>query len=166
MRSEGYSTLFVCLSVTILQASVLDRMLKFRHQGSADDTLECFDVWILLSMLASRDMANFVSQEAYEQASLPETSAHVINHMLLQFMIEHVLFFQSFSELASSVSERFPVGELSHLPKSSSKPLCKACPGCGGMVHIRKVSCSCGHVFVTKHNRHLLTSSKYKAYTA
>ena len=27
-------------------------------------------------------------------------------------------------------------------------PLYKACPGCGGMVHIRKVSCSCGHVFV------------------
>ena len=26
-----------------------------------------------------------------------------------------------------------------------------ACPGCGGMVHIRKVSCSCGHVFVAKH---------------
>ena len=32
----------------------------------------------------------------------------------------------------------------------SSKPLCNACPGCGGMVHIRKVSCSCGHVFVAK----------------
>ena len=29
-------------------------------------------------MFASRDMANFVSQEAYERASLPETSAHVI----------------------------------------------------------------------------------------
>ena len=58
------------------------------------------------------------------------------------------------------VSERFTVGELSHLPKSSSKPLCKACPGCGGMVHIRKVSCSCGHVFVAKHNKHLLTPSR------
>ena len=32
---------------------------------------------------------------------VPETSAHVINHMLLQFVIEHVLFFV-----------RFPVGEL------------------------------------------------------
>ena len=29
-------------------------------------------------MLASRDKANFVSQEAYERASLQETSAHVI----------------------------------------------------------------------------------------
>ena len=32
----------------------------------------------------------------------------------------------------------FTVGELSHLPKSSSKPLCKACHGCGGMVHIER----------------------------
>ena len=55
------------------------------------------------------------------------------------------------------MSERFTVGELSHLSKSSSMHLCKACPqaGCGGMVHIRKVSCSCGHVFVAKHNKHL-----------
>ena len=60
----------------------MDRTLKFRHQQSADDTLECFDLWILLTMLASRDMANFVTQEAYELASMPETSAHVINHML------------------------------------------------------------------------------------
>ena len=69
MRSEGYSSLFVCLSVclsvTTLQASVVDRTLKFPHQRSADDTLECFDSWILLTMLASRDMAEFVSQEAY-----------------------------------------------------------------------------------------------------
>ena len=39
-------------------------------------------------------------------------------------------------------------GWLSHLCRSSSMPLCEACPGCGGMVHIRKVSCSCGHVRV------------------
>ena len=38
-------------------------------------------------------------------------------------------------------------------------PLCKACPGCGGMVHIRKVSCSCGHVFVAQH-KHLLTQCR------
>ena len=37
-------------------------------------------------------------------------------------------------------------------------PLCKACHGCGGMVHIRKLSCSCGHVFA-KH-KHLLTPSR------
>ena len=28
------------------------------------------------------------------------------------------------------------------------------------MVHIRKVSCSCGHVFVAKHNKYLLTPSR------
>ena len=55
------------------------------------------------------------------------------------------------------MSELFPVG---HLPRSSSKPLCKACPGCGVMAHIRKVSCSCGHVFVAKHKKHLLTPSR------
>ena len=154
--------LSVCLSVTTLQASVVDRTLKFRHQRRADDTLECFDSWILLTMLASRVMANFVSQEAYERASLTETSAHVItcrvSHVLLQFVIKHVLFFQSlFLEwasynIASSVlCIRAFSRWLSHLSKSSSMPLCKACPGCGGMVHIRKVSCSCSHVFVAKH---------------
>ena len=59
-----------------------------------------------------------------------------------------------------SEAERFTVGKLSHLPKSSSKPLCKACPGRGGMVHLRKVGCSCGHVFVANHNKHLLTPSR------
>ena len=54
-----------------------------------------------------------------------------------------------FSELDSFVYHvRAFSGWLSHLSKSSSMPLYKACPGCGGMVHIRKVSCSCGHVFV------------------
>ena len=69
MRSEGYSTLFVCLSVclsvcpadTTLQALVVDRTLKFRHQRSVNDTLKCFDSWILLRMLRSRDMTKFVS---------------------------------------------------------------------------------------------------------
>ena len=78
----------------------MDRMLKFRHQRSADDTLECFDSWILLTMLAARDMANFVSQEAYERASLPETSS---TRDQSQFGIEHVLFFQGlFSECKTS----------------------------------------------------------------
>ena len=74
----------------------MDRKLKFRLQRSAGDTLECFDSWILITMLASGDMATFVSQEAYERASLPEPQAHVINHLLLilQFVIEHVLFLQ------------------------------------------------------------------------
>ena len=39
--------------------------------------------------------------------------------------------------------------------------LCKACPGCGGRVHISKASCSCGHVFVAKQtDKHLLTPSR------
>ena len=37
-------------------------------------------------------------------------------------------------------------------------PLCKACPGCGGMVNIRKVSCSGGHVFITKRSKPRLTA--------
>ena len=74
MRSECYSTLFVsqCASVsdTILQASVVKGTRKFLHQRSVNDTLQCFDSWILLTMLGSRDMAKFVSQEAYDRASL------------------------------------------------------------------------------------------------
>ena len=57
-----------------------------------------------------------------------------------------------------SKSERFSVGEISHLSKISSMPLCKACPGCGGMVNVRKVSCSCGHVFITKRSKPRLTA--------
>ena len=83
------------MSDTTLQASVVKGALKFRHQRSVNDTFQCFDSGILLTMLGSRDMAKFVSQEAYDRASLPETSAHVINHMLLQFVIEHMLVFQS-----------------------------------------------------------------------
>ena len=94
MRSEGYSTLFVCQSVSVsdttLQASVVKETLKFRYQRTVNDNLQSFDSWILLTMLGSRDMAKFVSQEAYDRA---ETSAHVINHLLLQFVIEHVLFY-------------------------------------------------------------------------
>ena len=90
MRSEGYSTLFVChcvcvvcVCVCLIQHSrpqIVDRALKFQHQRSVDDTLESFDSWILLKLLRSRDMAKSVSQEAYERASLPDqqTSAHVI----------------------------------------------------------------------------------------
>ena len=57
-----------------------------------------------------------------------------------------------------SDTERFSVGALSHFSKISSMPLCKACPGCGGMVHIKKVSCSCGHVFITKCSKPRLTA--------
>ena len=72
MRSEGYSTLFVSVCVTVsdttLQESVVKGTLKFRHQRSVNDTLQCFDSWILLTMLGSRDMAKFVSQEAYDRS--------------------------------------------------------------------------------------------------
>ena len=57
-----------------------------------------------------------------------------------------------------SDSEHFSVGALSHFSKISSMLLCKACPGCGGMVYIRKVSCSCGHVFITKCSKPRLTA--------
>ena len=72
MRSEGYSTLFVCVCVTVsdttLQASVVKGTLKFRHQRSVNDALQCFDSWILQTMLGSRDMARSVSQEAYDRS--------------------------------------------------------------------------------------------------
>ena len=35
------------LSDTTLQASVVDRVLEFRYQRNVDNTLECFDLWIL-----------------------------------------------------------------------------------------------------------------------
>ena len=56
------------MSDTTLQASVADRTLKFRHQRSVNDTLQCFDSWILVKMLGSRDKAEFVSQEAYDRS--------------------------------------------------------------------------------------------------
>ena len=55
-------------------------------------------------------------------------------------------------------SECFSIGEISHLSKISSMPLCKACPGCGGIVNVRKVSCSCGRVFITKRSKPRLTA--------
>ena len=58
----------VTVSDTTLQASVADRTPKFRHQRSVNDTLQCFDSWILLTMLGSRDKAEFVSQEAYDRS--------------------------------------------------------------------------------------------------
>ena len=118
MRSEGYSTLFVCLSVTTLQASIVDRPLKFRLQRIADDTLKCFDSWILITMLASRDMANFVSQEAYERARDLSARDHVSckSHALAVRHQTRALFSEQ-SELYVKlvrfcVSKRFPVGCL------------------------------------------------------
>ena len=57
------------VSDTMLQASVVKGTLKFRHQRSVNDTLHGFDSWILLTILdGSRDMAKFVSQEAYDRS--------------------------------------------------------------------------------------------------
>ena len=70
-------------------------------------------------------------------------------HVFLQLVIDHtfiflelILFQSEFGFETDCVSERFPVGELSHLSKSSSTPLCKAYPGCDG------IECSCGYVCV------------------
>ena len=74
-RRACAARVIVCLSVqlysvcTTLQASVVKGTLKFRHQRSVNDTLQCFfDSWILLTMLGSRDMVKFVSQEAYDRS--------------------------------------------------------------------------------------------------
>ena len=113
----------MCVSDTTLQASVVKGTTKFRHQRSVNDTLQCFDSWILLG---SRDiaMAKFVSQEAYDRASLPEhlpeTSAHMINHMLLQFVIEHMLFFQSSSVRSEEVRHPCTLCHYFYIPRPRS----------------------------------------------
>ena len=63
-----FVTVSLYVSDTTLQASVVGRTPKFQHQRSINDTLESFDSWILLTMLASRDMAKIVSSEAYARA--------------------------------------------------------------------------------------------------
>ena len=69
MRRVILLCLCVCVTVsdTTLQASVVKGTQKFRHKRSVNDTLQCFDSWILLTMLGSRGMAKFVSQEAYNR---------------------------------------------------------------------------------------------------
>ena len=121
MRSEGYSTLFVCQSVsqsvcvsdTKLQASVVKGTLKFRHQRCVNNTLQCFDSWILLTVLGSRDMAKFVSQEAYDRASDRDLSARDQSHALAVLNRTHALLSEQFCLM------RFSVGELSHLFKQA-----------------------------------------------
>ena len=58
----------VCVSVCYnIPGVISERNTEIRHQRSVNDTLECFDSWILLTMLTSRVMAKVVrSQEAYE----------------------------------------------------------------------------------------------------
>ena len=36
--------------------------------------------------------------------------------------------------------------------------LSKPCPSCGGVVTVRKTNCSCGHVFVAKRDKPVLTT--------
>ena len=81
----------------------MDRTLKFRLQRSADDTLECFDS-LILTMLASRGMANFVSQEAYEP------QGHVINLFLICYYARLVLVavvWFIYSKVSCSCGHRF-----------------------------------------------------------
>ena len=66
-----YMNVYIINSLHACAARVivcLKGTLKCRHQRSVNDTLQCFDSWILLTMLGSRDMAKFVSQEAYDRS--------------------------------------------------------------------------------------------------
>ena len=96
---------------------------------------------------------------------LPPNSVHVIallrdHHMLLYPHLEPHAYFQfnwQFSDrlidFLCQISECFSVGELFKLTKTFSMPLCNTCSGSGGVVNLRKSSCYCGHVFVTKRNK-------------
>ena len=53
----------VCVCYNTPGLSSIDRTLKFRHRRSVNDTIECFDSWILLTMVRSRNMTKFVSKE-------------------------------------------------------------------------------------------------------
>ena len=63
MRSEGYSTQFVCVcvseSVTSLTATPLTHRDKVRYESNAKTLLKVFDSWISLKILCSKVMALF-----------------------------------------------------------------------------------------------------------
>ena len=61
MRSEGYSTQFlcVCVSVTSLTATPLTYRDKVRYESNANVLLKVFDSWIWLKILCSKDTALF-----------------------------------------------------------------------------------------------------------
>ena len=63
MRSEGYSTQFVCLSVcesvTSLTATPLTHRYKGRYESKANAVLKVIDSWISLKILCSKDTALF-----------------------------------------------------------------------------------------------------------
>ena len=63
MRSEGYSTQFVCacvcVSVTSLTAMPLTYRDKVRYESNANALLKVFDSWISLKILSSKVTALF-----------------------------------------------------------------------------------------------------------
>ena len=59
MRSEGYSTQFVCVSVTLLTAMPLTYRYKVRYESKANAVLNVFDSWISLKILCSKVTALF-----------------------------------------------------------------------------------------------------------
>ena len=63
MHSEGYSTQFVCLSVseslTSLTAAPLTHSYKGRYESKANVVLKVFDSWISLKILCSKVTALF-----------------------------------------------------------------------------------------------------------
>ena len=62
MRSEGYSTQFVCLSVSLLPsltAAPLRYRYKGRYESKANAVLKVFDAWISLKILCSKDTVLF-----------------------------------------------------------------------------------------------------------
>ena len=90
-----------CASDTTLQASVVKATLKFRHQPSVNGTLECFDnLWILLTMLHSRDMAKSVRVKKLTNELASRLDFRACDHLecqssALAVLIEHMLIFQT-----------------------------------------------------------------------
>ena len=60
MRSEGYSTQFVCLSVCESVTSLAAAPLTYRYKGRYESKANAvFDSWISLKILCSKDTALF-----------------------------------------------------------------------------------------------------------
>ena len=72
MRSEGYSTQFVCVcvcvcvcvSVTSLTATPLTHRYKVRYESNANALLKVFDSWILLT---STNFDGFDGKEIHQK---------------------------------------------------------------------------------------------------
>ena len=74
------------------------------------------------------DFVNNACFKRYGKFVTSDARASSARDQSLALVIEHVLFLQNYGFVCQSVLPF--VHELSHLPKSSSKPLCKACRGC------------------------------------